>query len=81
MVYDSINNAGGVMEVAIDKWMLQYVHGARSRYEEAITASKAARERATEIKDLEAKKAKLAGDATSAVLSLELEIKELKKLN
>ena len=32
IVYNSINSAGGVLKVAIDKRMLQHhVHGARSR--------------------------------------------------
>ena len=72
--------------------MLQYIHGARSRYEEAIKASKATkaeddaksaskRKISAEIKDLIMNKTKLAKDVASAVLSLEHETKELKKLN
>ena len=68
--------------------MLQYVRGARSQYEEASKATKAKddaksalkRKISSEIKDLETKKAKLTKAATSAVLSLEHEIKVLKKL-
>jgi hypothetical protein len=92
MVFDSISNAGGVMEVAIDKRMLQYVRCARSRYDEAMKASKAAkveddaktvtkRKISAEIKALEAKRTKLAKEAASAVVDIEHEIKELKKLN
>ena len=47
--------------------------------DDAVSASK--RKISAEIKELEAKKSKLAKDAASAVLSLEHEIKELKKLN
>ena len=90
MVYDSVKYAGGVSEVTIDKSMLQYVRGARSRYEQALQDAKAAevadiaesarkRKIATEIKHLQAKKTKLANEAASAVKSIDEEIKELKK--
>lgn len=92
MVFDSIKSAGGVLKVEIDKRLLQYVRGSRSRYEQAVKAQKAEkaeemarsaakRKVSSEIKVLEAKKAKLAKDAANAVLSIESEIKELKKLN
>ena len=91
-VFDSISYAGGVLGVSVDKRMMQYVRGARSRYDDTMKACKAAkaaddaktaskRKIATEIKNLEAKKAKLAKDAASAVLGLDQEIKELRKLN
>jgi hypothetical protein len=92
MVYDSIKYAGGVMEVNIDKPMLQYVRGARSKYEQALQDFKAAqvadtaeaarkRKISTEIKHLQTKKANVAKEAASVVKSIENEIKELKKLN
>jgi len=72
--------------------MMQYVRGARSRYDYAMKASKAAKAKAAddakkaskrkisaEIKHLEAKKANLAKDAANAMLGLDQEIKELKK--
>ena len=93
ILYDSISSAGGVLKVAIDKRMLQHVRGVRSRYEQAMEAHKAAqaeeetkcaakRKIDAEIKDLEAKKYKLAKEAANAVLStgIENEIKDLKKL-
>ena len=74
------------MEVAIDKPMLQYVRGARSRYEQElqnvraaqatdIAASAKKRKIMTEIKHLEMKKAKMAKEAATAVKSIENEIK------
>ena len=91
-VFDAISYAGGVLEVSVDKRMMQYVRGARSRYDDAMKASKAAqaaddaktaskKKISAEIKNLQAKKAKLAKDAASAVLGLDQEIKELRKLN
>ena len=91
-VFDSISYAGGVLGVSVDKGMMQYVRGARSRYDDAMKASKAAkaaddakkaskRKISAEIKHLEAKKANLAKDASNAMLRLDQEIKELKKLN
>jgi hypothetical protein len=35
-VYDCIKEAGDVLSVDINKTMLQYVRGSRSRYEEAL---------------------------------------------
>lgn len=90
MVYDSVKSAGGVMNVAIDKQMMQYVRGARSRYEQALQDVKSAqaadmadsarkRTIATEIKHLQMKKTKLTKEAASAAQSIDDEIKELKK--
>ena len=42
-VFDSISYAGGVLGVSVDKRMMQYVRGARSRYDDAMKASKAAK--------------------------------------
>ena len=89
MVFDSIKSADGVMGVVIDKRLLQHVRGARSRYEEATRARKAAKAeddaKATakrkifgEIKQLEIKKAKLPKDAASAVSGIEDDINELR---
>ena len=89
MVFDSIRSSGGVMGVVIDKRLLQHVRGARSRYEEATRARKAAktendaksaakRKIVGDIKQLEIKKAK---DATSALSGIADEINELRKLN
>lgn len=91
-VFDSISYAGGVLGVSVDKQKVQNVRGDRSHYDDAIKASKGAnatddaktaskRMISPEIKNLEAKKAKLAKDAASAVLGLDQEIKELRKLN
>jgi hypothetical protein len=91
-VFDSISYAGGVFGVSVDKRMMQYVRGARSQYDDSMKASKAEkaaddaktaskRKMSAEIKNLETKKAKLAKDAASAVLGLDQEIKELRKLN
>ena len=41
-VYDSIQKAGGVLSVHIDKRMLQFVRAARSLWEEALHKSRAA---------------------------------------
>ena len=71
--------------------MLQHIRGARSLYKPAMKAHKPAqvqeeakcaakRKIDAEIKDLEAKKYKLAKEAANAVLSIENEIKDLKKL-
>jgi len=38
-VFDSISYAGGVFGVSVDKRMMQYVRGARSRYDDAMKAS------------------------------------------
>lgn len=88
-VYDSIQKAGGVLSVNIDKRMLQFVRAARSRWEEALHKSRAAEDRgksaaaekrkaAQEIKTLETKKAKLVSEAAVAAAEVEQEIKQLK---
>jgi len=36
IVYDSVQDAGGITSVNIDKSMLQFMRGARSRYQDAL---------------------------------------------
>jgi hypothetical protein len=92
IVYDSVQDAGGILSVNIDKSMLQFTRGARVRYQEALerkcqsasdlekrAASK--RKAAHEIKTLLAKKALIAESAAQDAVKLEMEIAELKKLN
>jgi len=89
IVYDSIQKAGGVLSVNIDKQMLQFARAARSRWEEASWNNKAVREReksavaekrkiAQQVKVFETKKAKLVSEAAAAAAQLEKEIEQLK---
>ena len=89
-VYDSIQKAGGVLSVHIDKRMLQIVRAARSLWEEALHKSRAAedcgksaaaekRKAAQQIKTLETKKAKLVSEAAVATAEIDQEIKQLKQ--
>jgi hypothetical protein len=89
VVYDAILNAGGVMAVNINKRMLQYVRSARSRWEEALKVKReqskekdlsSQKRLASEIQNLEAKKAKLVSDAANAVSNIEMELSQLKSL-
>jgi hypothetical protein len=88
-VYDAILSAGSVRAVNIDKRMLQYVRSARGRWEEALQLRRAQqcknekemtsqKRLASEIKSLEAKKAKLITDAATAVSNIEQELSQLK---
>lgn len=90
IVYDSVQDAGGITSVNIDKSMLQFMRGARGRYQDALerkrqsksdldklAASK--RKAAHEIKTLLAKKALLAESAAQDARKLDMEIAELQK--
>jgi hypothetical protein len=91
IVYDSVQDAGGVTSVNIDKSMLQFMRGARGRYQEALELKRqstsdldkraaAKRKAAHDIKTLLAKKALLAESAAQDAMKLDMEIAELKKL-
>ena len=92
IVYDSVQDAGGILSVNIDKSMLQFMRGVRGRYQEDLerkrqsasdlekrAASK--RKAAHEIKTLLAKKTLLTESAAQDAMKLDMEIAELKKLN
>jgi len=90
IVYDTIQAAGGLTAIDINKSIMQYVRGSHGRYTEALACRRETqsqeKQKASEkkrvadaIKALEAKKMKL--NDTTAVESrkLEMEIAELKK--
>lgn len=92
IVYDSVQDAGGITSVNIDKAMLQFVRGARGRYQAALERRRqsasdtdkratAKRKAAQEIKALLAKKALLAETAAQDARKLDMEIAELGKVN
>jgi hypothetical protein len=89
-VYHAVQSVGGVMNVNIDKSMLQYVRGSRARYMEDLKRKREQkadedrktdeRKRAAEtIKMLKSKKAKLMAAAASESGSLDQQITELEK--
>lgn len=91
VVYDSIQAAGGIMNVTIDKSMMQYVRSARSAYMEELKKKREKdsemnrkleeRKRAAEIiKTLKAKKAKLMTTAASEASLIDSEIAEMEKM-
>ena len=88
IVYDAVQSAGGLTSVKIDKPLLSYVRGSFARYDEALKRKREAgieedKRRASktkadaEIKELEAKKAKMLESA----LIIERDIAELKRLS
>jgi hypothetical protein len=92
IVYDSVKDAGGITSVNIDKSMLQFVRGARGRYQDALERKRQAasdldkraaskRKADHDIKTLLAKKAVLAESAAQDARKLDMEIAELKKVN
>ena len=72
VVYDGVHDAGGIMSVNVTKAMMQSVHSARSRYDDAL---KRHREEATEEKKREAEKRRIAAEIKS------LEAKKAKLMN
>jgi len=92
IVYDSVQDAGGITSVNIDKSMLQFVRGARCRYQGALERKRqgasdldrlaASKRKATnEIKTLLAKKAVVVESAAQDARKLDKEIAELQKLH
>jgi hypothetical protein len=88
-VYDAVKLAGGVVSVIVNKKMIQYVRGARGRYEDVLaqekqTSSEAERKAvekckvSEQLKALKAKKARLQADTTEECSTLDSQIAELK---
>lgn len=90
-VYDSVQAAGGLTGVNIDKSMFQFVRSAHRTYQEALKCKQkaaseenkkiAAKRKLNEaIKELRDKKTKWATSAAQESLKLDMQIAELEKL-
>ena len=88
VVYDGKKAAGGVLAVSVTKGMMHSVRAARSRYDDALRRNREAASEeekkagekkriASEIKSLEAKKAKLIREVASDKEMIESQIKDL----
>ena len=88
--YDAINAAGSLYLVNIDKSMLQYMRGARSRYQVALELKRnesaeeqrkslEKRRASDQVKLLKAKKAKICQSAAYDTRIVDREIAELNK--
>ena len=90
VVYDGIQSVGGIMNINIDKKLLQYVRGSRARYMDELKRKREQkakdesqndeRKRAAQtLKMLKSKKAKVLQAAAAETSSLDTQIAELEK--
>lgn len=92
IVYDSVQAAGGLTGVNIDKSMLQFVRSSHRTYQEALECKRKAasdedkktaakRKAMAAVKVLMEKKAKLAKSTSEESHKIDMEIAELEKMN